>query len=133
MFHIYIRTVACALLLSACATTAPAPVDQRNSALTHGNVQMNLQVGRTTQAEVLETFGAPNITTIDGAGNEVWSYQRHATVTQQSGGSSYWTVVLFGSGQYADGFQQTNRTITLIIKFNKNRVVSDFRSRSSDF
>lgn len=127
-----VGALACALLVSACSTTAPGPVDQRNSALTHGNVQMNLQAGRTTQAEVLEKFGAPNITTIDGAGNEVWSYQRHATVSQQSG-SNNWTVIFFGSGQYADGFQQSNRTITLIIKFDKNRVVSDFRSRSSDF
>ena len=125
--------VSFALLLSACSTTAPGPVDQRNSALTHGNVQMNLRVGETTQAQVLETFGAPNITTIDGAGNEVWSYQRHATVSQQSGNSNYWTVIFFGGNQYADGFQQNTRTITLIIKFNKSRVVSDFRSRSSDF
>lgn len=132
MLKRYLGALACALLACGCATT-PAPVDQRNSALTHGNVQLNLQVGKTTQAEVLEKFGAPNITTIDGGGNEVWSYQRHATVSQQSGNSSYWTVVLFGSGQYADGFQQTSRTITLIIKFDKSRVVSDFRSRTSDF
>ena len=133
MIKLSVCAVSFALLLSACSTTAPGPVDQRNSALTHGNVQMNLRVGETTQAQVLETFGAPNITTIDGAGNEVWSYQRHATASQQSGNSNYWTVIFFGGNQYADGFQQNTRTISLIIKFNKSRVVSDFRSRSSDF
>ncbi|MFN4176566.1 hypothetical protein [Phenylobacterium sp.] len=120
------------LLLAACAT-APAPVDLRNSALTAGNVSMNLAVGQTTQAQVLEAFGAPNIVTLDGQRNEVWSYQRHATVSQAAGGSNYWTIILFGGGQYADGFQQTQRTITLIIKFDKNKVVSDFHSRTSDF
>lgn len=118
--------------LAGCAT-APAPVDQRNSALTSGNVSMNLVVGQTTQAQVLEVFGAPNIVTMDGQRNEVWSYQRHATVTQSSAGSNYWTIVFFGGGQYAEGFQQSQRTITLIIKFNKDKVVSDFHSRTSDF
>lgn len=129
--RILLSTMAASLLV-ACATT-PVPVDQRNSPLTSGNVSMNLVVGQTTQAQVLEVFGAPNIVTLDGARNEVWSYQRHATVAQASGGSNYWTIVLFGGGQYAEGFQQTQRTITLIIKFDSNKVVSDFRSRTSDF
>jgi hypothetical protein len=124
----------CALSLLAGCATSPAPVDQRNSALTSGNVSMNLVVGQTNQAQVLEAFGAPNIVTMDGARNEVWSYQRHATVAQASGGSNYWTIILFGSGQYAEGFQQSQRTITLIIKFDpKTKIVSDFHSRTSDF
>lgn len=121
-----------ALALAGCAT-APAPVDQRNSALTQGNVQLNLQVGKTTKAQVLDTFGAPNITTRDGGGQEVWSYQRMATVSQSSSSSSYWTILLTGSSRSADGFAQSSRTMTLIIKFDAHDVVSDFRSRTSDF
>ncbi|HSK39563.1 MAG TPA: hypothetical protein VK943_07330 [Arenibaculum sp.] len=63
---------------------------------------MNLVVGQTTQAQVLEVFGAPNIVTMDGQRNEVWSYQRHATVSQSTAGSNYWTIVFLGGGQYAD-------------------------------
>lgn len=134
MVRSFIGAAVAALLLSACATSPSAPVDQRNSALTSGNVSLNLKVGETSQAQVLEVFGAPNIVTLDGQRNEVWSYQRHATVSQASGNSSYWTIVLFGSGQYAAGFQQTQRTITLIIKFDpRTKVVSDFNSRTSDF
>lgn len=130
------RTILIALgcaTLAACATPAPAPVDQRNSALTSGNVSMNLKVGETTQAQVLEVFGAPNIVTMDGGRNTVWSYQRHATVAQASGSSNYWTIVLTGGANQAAGFSETQRTITLIIKFDNNNVVSDFRSRTSDF
>lgn len=119
--------------LAGCATPAPAPVDQRNSSLTSGNVSMNLKVGETTQAQVLEVFGAPNIVTMDGARNTVWSYQRHATVAQASGSSNYWTIVLTGGASQAAGFSETQRTITLIIKFDGSNVVSDFRSRTSDF
>jgi outer membrane protein assembly factor BamE (lipoprotein component of BamABCDE complex) len=120
------------LLLSSCATQ-PAPVDQRNSALTQGNVQLVLKVGETTKAEVLEAFGAPNITTRDGSGKEVWSYQRAATVAQTSATSNYWTIILAGESNAAAGFSQTSRMITLIIKFDENDVVSDFRSRESNF
>ena len=119
-------------LLTGCVTP-PAPVTVRNSELTHGNVQMNLEVGRTSQTEVLETFGAPNITSIDGTGQEVWTYQRHATVAQSSSSKGYWTIVLAGGSSTASGFEQTQRTITLIIKFDSDGVVSDFKSRSSNF
>ena len=72
------------LTVSLVGCGASEPVTTRNSELTaHGNVQkMNLEVGVTTQTEVLEVFGAPNITSIDGSGREVWTYQRHATVSQ---------------------------------------------------
>lgn len=118
--------------LTACATT-PGPVDQRNSALTQGNVQLNLAVGETTKAEVLEKFGSPNITTRDASGSEVWSYQRHATVSQSTSSRNFWTILLVGGGSSASGFSETTRTMTLIIKFNDKDIVSDFRSRSSDF
>jgi outer membrane protein assembly factor BamE (lipoprotein component of BamABCDE complex) len=101
----------------------------KNSPLTHGNVQMNLKVGVTTQTQVLETFGAPNITTIDGQGREVWTYQKHATVTKTSEG--YATIILLGGS--TSGFEQSSRTMTLIIKFGPDKVVQDFNSMSSSF
>ncbi len=121
------------IIQTALAKEKPQPVDQRNSSLTQGNVQMNLAVGKTTKAEVLEIFGAPNITTRDGAGREVWSYQRHATVAQSSSSGSLFTILFFGKSSSADGFSQSMRTMTLVIKFDAQDVVVDFRSRSSEF
>lgn len=111
----------------------PQPLTDRNSALTQGNVQMNLIVGQTTKAHVLETFGAPNITTRDGSGREVWTYQRAAQVSQSSSRSGYWTIILAGQSSSAAGFESGSRMITLIIKFDGNDVVTDFRSRTSEF
>ena len=122
-----------ALAVAACATTTPTPVDTRNSALTQGNVQLNLREGHTTKAQVLEAFGAPNITTRDASGSEVWTYQRHASVSQSNSSSGFWTILLAGGGSSASGFSESSRTMTLIIKFDGNDVVSDFRSRTSDF
>ena len=130
--HRKFSTTALFLSLAACAT-APAPVDQRNSILTQGNVQMNLAVGKTTKADVLEKFGSPNITTRDSSGQEVWSYQRQATVAQASASTDYWTILLAGQSRSAAGLSQSTRMMTLIITFDRNDIVSDFRSRSSDF
>jgi hypothetical protein len=101
--------------------------------LTHGQVQLTLKKGVTTQNEVLETFGAPNIMTIDASGNEVWTYQRHATVEKSKSSGAYGTIVLFGASGSAAGFEQSSRTMTLIIKFDKSKKVIDFRSMSSSF
>lgn len=120
------------LFMTACVT-APPPVSDRNSVLTQGSVQMNLEVGKTTKANVLETFGSPNITTRDGAGREVWTYQRQAQVAQSSSKSGYWTVILAGQSSSAAGFESSSRMITLIIKFDDQDVVTDFRSRTSNF
>jgi outer membrane protein assembly factor BamE (lipoprotein component of BamABCDE complex) len=118
--------------LSGCVAPAQ-PLTDRNSQITQGNVQMNVAVGRTSKAEVLEKFGAPNVTTRDGKGNEIWSYQRAAQISQSSGRNGYWTVILGGQSGAASGFETTSRMITLIIKFDHRDIVSDFNSRESNF
>lgn len=102
-------------------------------------------MGQTSQYEVIEAFGAPNITTIDGAGQEVWVYQRHAIITNAENSSRSFGIALggvgggvgagagFGSGQSKSGFEQSSRAMTLVIKFDAAKIVSDFRSRSSSF
>lgn len=121
------------LLLLPSNVSAQAEMAGKNSAMTQGNVQLNVKVGQTTKAEVLEVFGAPNITTRDGSGQEVWSYQRHATVSQSTEKNSFWTILLVGGSKSASGYSQSMRTMTLILKFDSKDVVTDFRSRTSDF
>ena len=133
--HIFTRkisTMAFVLLLSACVVP-PQPLTEKNSELTQGNIQMNLIVGTTTKASILETFGAPNITTRDGSGQEVWTYQRAAQVSQSSSQAGYWTLILAGQSSSASGLESSSRMTTLIIKFDANDTVSDFRSRTSNF
>ena len=112
---------------------APEPVTERNSTLTQGGVQMGLEVGRTTKAEVLEVFGAPNITTRNSSGREVWTYQRSAQVAQSSNQSGYWSILIAGQSGGSSGFASSSRMVTLIIEFDARDVVTDFRSRTSDF
>lgn len=104
--------------------------------LTTGQVQITLKKGETTQAEVLETFGSPNLVTLNSEGDEVWSYQKHATVASASSNSAYATIILLGASTRSSERQQTTRTMTLIIKFrelNGIKKVHEFQSRSSSF
>ena len=114
------------LLVGGCATR---PDPKPNSELTQGNVQLHLVVGETTKAEVLEVFGAPNITTRDGSGRETWSYQRAANVSTSSS-TGFWVVFVGGN---TTGFETSSKMTTLIIKFDENDIVADFRSRTSSF
>jgi outer membrane protein assembly factor BamE (lipoprotein component of BamABCDE complex) len=120
------------IFLTGCMTT-PQPLTERNSKLTQGNVQMSIKVGTTTKAEIIENFGSPNITTRDGSGKEVWTYQRSAQVAQSSSKAGYWTILLAGQSGNSSGFESSSRMITLIIKFNNKDVVADFKSRTSNF
>ena len=94
---------------------------------------MNLEVGKTTKSDVIETFGSPNITTRDGDGNEVWTYQRQAQVNQSSSSSGFIFVIIAGKSSSASGFESSSRMMTLIIKFDKDDIVTDFKSRESNF
>ena len=120
------------ILLTGCVT-APEPLTKKNSELTQGMVQMNLEVGKTTKSDVIETFGSPNITTRDSSGNEVWTYQRQAQVSQSSSSSGFIFVIIAGKSAEASGFETSSRMMTLIIKFDRNDIVSDFKSRESNF
>lgn len=108
--------------------TAPS-----NNPFTHGNVQLTLKKGVTSQAEVLEAFGAPNVATVDSAGNEVWTYQKNATVSTSIDNTAYGTVILAGGRTSTSGFEQSNRTMTLILKFDASKRVIDFRSMTTSF
>ena len=132
-----IRKLLVLLLASTLAGCASSPSSMEstapNSPFTHGNVQLTLKKGVTTQAEVLETFGAPNVATIDSEGNEVWTYQKNATVSKANVNSAYGTVILFGGSSSSSGFEQSSRTMTMILKFDASKKVIDFKSMTTSF
>jgi len=96
--------------------------------LTVGTVQREVRKGM-SGAEVLEALGSPNIVSTDESGLEVWVYDRFATdvVTSESVGT---LILLSGSSGAAS---RTQRTLTVIIKFDENKRVRDFAYHSSRF
>jgi hypothetical protein len=124
------------LTLAACMGTTPVGEPMSKSNLTSGQVSLTLKKNITSQAEVVETFGAPNLVTQNADGEEVWTYQRNATVSNSVSNSSYATIILLGGSSKSSGFEQSSRTMTLIIKFKEIKgvkTVVDFSSRASSF
>lgn len=122
--------------LVACMGTTPVGEPMSKSNLTSGQVSMTLKKNITTQAEVVETFGAPNLVTQNADGEDVWTYQKNATIANAVSNSSYATIILLGGSSKSSGFEQSSRTMTLIIKFKDIKgvkTVVDFSSRSSSF
>lgn len=137
MKKLAISTLVITVALSGCVATAPTtPEPAEKNRLTTGQVQLTLRKNETTQTEVLESFGAPNLVTTNSEGEEVWTYQRNATIVNANSSSAYGTVIFFGGSTRSSGLEQSSRTMTLIIKFkeiNGAKRVSSFDSRSSSF
>ena len=82
-----------------------------------------------SSAEVIEALGSPNVVTTDEQRREVWVYDTIATDISASGG--YWTLLLVG--QSAGSVSKSQRTLTIIIKFDDDKKVRDFAYHSSKF
>lgn len=115
---------------------APRVETAPTNPLTSGQVSLTLRKNQTTQTEVLEVFGAPNLVTSNADGEEAWTYQKHATVANASSSSGFATIILAGVRTSSSGLEQSSRTMTLIIKFKEIKgvkTVVDFSSRASSF
>ncbi len=59
-----------------------------------GTAKLVLKPGETSQTEVLQLFGGPNIVSGDGAGHETWTYDRMSYVSSHAAGGGS----VFGAG-----------------------------------
>jgi len=84
-------------------------------------VKSKIEKGKTSQAEILQIFGSPNMVT----NNEVWSYNRMSVV--QKGGQ---TNFLFGERA---SVSSSNKSFDLIIVFDSTDVVKDYSVISTNF
>lgn len=115
---------------------------------TLGIVQKRITRGM-SQAEVAEALGSPNIVTKDQSGDETWVYDKIASEASYStdhggvsgvggGGKAPGESLLLGGllGSYdksAGASASTSRTLTVVIKFDKQGRVKDFNYHSSKF
>lgn len=126
------------LLLVACtpasehASDVAAGADTRDR-VTLGSVQREIHVGM-SGSDVAAALGAPNIVTTDEKRRETWVYDRMATENVYSGSSGGVSALFFGgTNSHAGASQTTQRTLTVIIKFDEASRVRDFSYRSSTF
>ena len=108
--------------------TQAAPEGDRT---TLGNVQRNIRKGMTT-TDVLEVMGSPNIVSSGDNGSETWVYDKIATDTVHSDSGAYWFVVVSGGEGGSGASSVSQRTLTVIIKFEQQKV-ADLAYHSSRF
>jgi outer membrane protein assembly factor BamE (lipoprotein component of BamABCDE complex) len=125
-----------AAALAGCTTTAAQQQQQLGSAaareMTVGIVQKEIRAGL-MQDQVATALGSPNIVTRDAAGRETWIYDKVATEASYSQSSAYGTILLLGTGNAAGAASQSQRTLTVVIKFGANQQVETFSYHSSRF
>lgn len=138
-------------VLSGCMMSAAQHADSlpqsRDRSLTVGTVQARISRGMSA-AEVAEVLGSPNIVTKDSGGDETWVYDKIATEASYStdqgssvglGGAGGGTSTLllgglFGSYSRAAGASATTqRTLTVVIKFDRLSKVKDFSYHATKF
>jgi hypothetical protein len=114
--------------------------DSRPSSITPGAAKKHIIPGTTTQAEVIETFGTPNvITRKDGA--EMWVYDkvssRQTTAAFGGGGlGGGGGSGGFGGGGLGGGVGSTERsetTVMLIVYYDEHDVVRDYKISQTKF
>lgn len=112
--------------------------------MTVGLVQKEIRVGM-SQTEVAEALGSPNIVTRDKNGKDSWIYDKIASeasysksnVTGAAGGAgTTGNTLLLGVivGGYESGASSTTqKTLTVVIKFDQDHLVETFSYHSSKF
>jgi outer membrane protein assembly factor BamE (lipoprotein component of BamABCDE complex) len=138
-------------VLAGCVTAQEhraAVTDPTVDRLTVGTVQREIHTGM-SGADVAAALGAPNIVSTDDQGREQWIYDKIATERAYSaseagaGGAAVGGGIgslgllggLFGGsyGQSAGASSTSQRTLTIVVKFDADKRVRDVAYRQSSF
>jgi len=152
----FFLVVVSASLLSGCISqpvrsgVSPIKIESRaENRLTYGAIKKHLEIGKTTQADVLKEFGSPNNMTVSSSGTEVWVYDKVRTeISSVSNATSSGGFLGAGFGDGTGGLGvgvggrnsqsssqvvSSTKTLTVIMEFNKQNILSDFSARTGRY
>ena len=139
--------VAAVVALPGCMSASEHRADVSNPAgdrVTVGTVQKEIRVGM-SGAEVASVLGSPNIVSTDEVRREVWIYDKISTDVAYSTSSGGLGALIFGGGsgvgagvgasadRSAGASSTSQKTLTVIIKFDDEKKVRDFAYHTSSF
>ncbi|NIB42971.1 hypothetical protein HBA55_25410 [Pseudomaricurvus alkylphenolicus] len=141
-------TVAISVLaLSGCMSASQHRADVHDDStdrVTVGVVQKEIRIGM-AGGEVAATLGSPNIVSTDENRREVWIYDKISTDVSYSKSSAGVSSLILGASsavlggvggsasRSAGAASKSQKTLTIIIKFDENRLVRDFAYHTSRF
>ena len=116
--------------------------------MTVGTVQREIRIGM-TNADVVQVLGSPNMVTTDEQRRENWVYDKISTESVYSTSSGGVNALILGGGLIGAGAagglggagynssagarSTTQRTLTIIVRFDAENRVRDFSYRASSF
>lgn len=103
--------------------------DDAGDKLTVGTVQREITVGMSA-SQVAEKLGSPNVVTTDEERREVWIYDKIASEVLYSKSGAGLKFLTSGT---SGGRTSTQRTLTIVIKFDQDKKVRDFAYHTSRF
>ena len=98
--------------------------------LSIGKVQKEIKVGMSS-ADVVSALGSPNMVTTDDKRREVWVYDKVSTEGMASGSAG--RSFLWFPGDRNATVSRTQKTLTIVIKFDEKGMVRDFAYNTSKF
>lgn len=100
--------------------------------ITAGIVKKEIRKGM-SGAEVAEALGSPNITTKDEQERETWVYDKIATEASYSESQSSLFLILGGITNQSGAVSTTQKTLTVVIRFDANGKVTSYSYHTSKF
>ena len=100
--------------------------------LSIAKVQREISVGMSS-ADVVGVLGSPNMVTTDEQRREVWVYDRVSTESVRSTSGSFATLILLGRYSRSGASSTSQKTLTIVIKYDSEGRVRDFAYRQSGF
>ena len=133
----YLGTTVALIFLSGCLPTSLVEQQQDIQAakgagdnISIGKVQREIKVGMSS-SDVVVALGSPNMVTTDDKRRETWVYDKVSTEAMVSGSSGSRFLWLPGDAKAAAS--TTQKTLTIIIKFDEQSKVRDFSYHQSKF
>lgn len=123
------------LFLAGCSTAGSHLNQVKSDAgdkITVGKVQREIRIGMPS-AQVIEVLGSPNIVSTDENRLEVWVYDKIATDVSYSNSNGGVWLILGAVGGNSGAASTSQRTLTIVIKFDVDKKVRDFAYHSSSF
>ena len=117
------------LVMAGCSSYRPTAQEMaKESALTPGMASKYIYPGKTSQTEVLEIFGPPDLVT-HKEGRDVWTYDKISQEVSSSEG--YLTILIAGASR--SSARRFSRSVMLIVYFDDKGMVQDYKLSSSKF
>ncbi len=120
------------LMVSACKHPTNAGPDGDATNLTVGTVQGSIEVGMPA-SDVVAILGSPNIVTTDEKRREVWVYDKISSNRVDTKNSIGGSIIIFGGSSAQNQSTSTQKTLTIIIKYDEQKMVRDFAYNFTQF